>query len=202
VNDADGVAIRDLNVVGSWNGATATGGNVGAGIEFVTHLANNAKHDFVRIQSVTVSGFKWGGIFFEGRVGKSGFNDVEVTDCVARGNGDLGIAFARTQDDDAAYAYTDVRIANCLVENNTGMTEKNTPTGSGILVEDCDGAVVEHNVARENGKFNNTSTAGPSAFSPPTPTPSCCSSTSPTQTTPAAPRTATGSTSTTAPPTR
>ena len=42
----------------------------------------------------------------------------------------VGIVFARTQDDGTAYAYADVRVANCLVENNTGMTEKNTPTGS------------------------------------------------------------------------
>lgn len=161
VNDAPGIVVRDLIVRGSWNSGTASGSNVGAGVEFVSFLPADGKHRFARVQNVDVSGFKWAGVIFEGRLGKAGFADVQVTDTVAHHNGDVGITLIRTQDDGAAYAYTDVYVARCRTFENTGMTDKNLASGWGMTVEDCDRAVVEHNVSYFNGTFNNASSGGP-----------------------------------------
>jgi hypothetical protein len=94
---------------------------------------------------------------------KSGYEDVEITGCTAYDNAYYGILITGSWDAKATrYANAKVRIADCLVYKNPGdpLYHENH-SGRGILVEDCDGGLVERCVAYENGALCDDAPGGP-----------------------------------------
>src|SRR5205823_13247708 len=88
-----GIAVKDLVFSGTWDGLSASGTSVTSGVEFVNTLWGNTKLNYIRVDDVDVSHFKWNGITFEGDNGKSGYSDVRVTNSASHDNGDCGIHF-------------------------------------------------------------------------------------------------------------
>jgi hypothetical protein len=178
VENAGGVEVRDLLCVGQDRTK-----NQGAGVAFINALPGNRKLRHVRIRNVEVRGFgrklpkpgtlpegyqlpEGAGILVAGNASdgsKSGFEDVEIAVCVSHDNGYYGILITGAWDAKArGYANANVRIRDCRVFENSGdpLYHENH-SGSGILVEDCDGGLVERCVAYENGALCNDAPGGP-----------------------------------------
>ena len=98
----------------------------------------------VHVHDVEVSGFGNYGITVGGRNGKSGFSDVRITQARVHHNLVGGIEiegeFSRTSE---GYANREVYIGHCDVYENTGFAGSFGHVGSGIVVSDTDGAVIE-----------------------------------------------------------
>ena len=83
-------ALSDLNFAGSGLD-DPDGGN---GITFAVEIKGGLKLEYVRVDSVEVSGYRWTGIAINGwnaKGGMSGFKDVRITNAVVHDNGDKGI---------------------------------------------------------------------------------------------------------------
>ncbi|MBA3687015.1 MAG: right-handed parallel beta-helix repeat-containing protein, partial [Planctomycetes bacterium] len=94
---------------------------------------------------------------------KSGFTDVEISGCECHDNAYYGILITGAWDTKATtYANADVRILDCRVHDNPGdpLYHENH-SGSGLLVEDCDGGLVDRCVAWENGAQCDGAPGGP-----------------------------------------
>ena len=179
--DRAGVEVQDLVCKGGDKTK-----NEGCGIAFVNTLRNNVRLNHLRIRNVEASGFgrklelpksetglnegfqsaQGAGIFVGGIAadrGKSGFEDVEIAGCVCHGNAYYGILITGFWDDHPArYANNHVHISDCKVFENSGdpLYHENH-SGNGILVEDCDGGLVERCMAYENGALCNKAPGGP-----------------------------------------
>jgi hypothetical protein len=178
VSNAGGVEVRDLICAGMDRTK-----NQGAGVAFVNSLPGNQKLRHVRIGNIEARGFgrelpkpkslpegyqlpQGAGILVGGNPSdgsKSGFEDVEISGCVCHDNAYYGILITGAWDPKSTnFANANVRIRDCRVFQNPGdpLYHENH-SGSGILVEDCDGGVVERCVAYENGALCNDAPGGP-----------------------------------------
>jgi hypothetical protein len=178
VRNAGGIEVRDLICVGADRRQ-----NRGAGVAFVNTLPDNIRLKHVRMRNLEARGFgrelpkpktlpegfqlpQGAGILVAGNASdgsKSGFEDVEITHCESHDNAYYGILITGYWDARATrYANATVRIADCRVFENPGdpLYHENH-SGSGILVEDCDGGLVDRCVAFENGSLCHDAPGGP-----------------------------------------
>jgi hypothetical protein len=162
VRNAGGVVVENLVVTGDDYRT-----NVGSGIKIVTELPNNQKVHFIRINNVEASGFgrkknpgyqtpNGCGIFVGGNASdesKSGYNDVRITRCVTYENEFYGILTTGCwQDNPDTYANRNVYVGYCRMYDNPGDPEyREIHSGSGILIEDVDGGLIEFCEAYNNG---------------------------------------------------
>jgi hypothetical protein len=166
VENAGGVRVADLVVLGA-----GPRYNRGSGVEFVNTLTGGKKLRHVRVENVEASGFGREGVLVHGAPddgSPSGYDDVLVADCALRENLHTGIYFtgwwkAERGRQPHAFAHSNVRVVRCLAEGNPGdPTARNTNrSGSGILLDSVDGAVVEHCEATNNGAENYAHHGGP-----------------------------------------
>ena len=167
VKNLGGIVVRDLVVQGA--GAAR---NRGAGIDIRNTGAVAVRLEFVRVESVDASGFRWAGIYVgggsnssaaPGSVTQSGFRDVRIAYCVSHHNLYYGIHVSGPFDMyPSTYANADVTVSDSVAHHNSGdpfYTDNHS--GSGILVENTDGGVIERCVAYENGGSNGGLTGGP-----------------------------------------
>lgn len=176
VRNIGGIEIKDLIVMGDDYKT-----NVGSGIKIVNELPNNQKLEYIRVQNIEASGFgrkKYSapevypmpngcGIFMGGNASdksKSGFKNVRITNCVTYKNEYFGIyTSGYWQDDPNTYANSDVYVGYCRMYDNPGDPNylKNH-SGSGILMEDVDGGIIEYCEAYNNGYdcFNHAGPCG------------------------------------------
>jgi hypothetical protein len=164
VRNAGGVEVKDLIVMGDDYKT-----NVGSGIKIVNELPDNQKLEYIRIHNIEASGFgreknetiltvgpNGCGIFVGGNTSdksKSGYKDVRITDCVTCQNEYYGILITGYYvDDPTTYANSHVYVSNCKMYDNPGDSEyfKNH-SGSGILMLDVDGGIIEYCEAYNNG---------------------------------------------------
>jgi len=151
-----GVTISGINAVGS--GASSSHGS---GIEFYTDLGGSAKLTGVDIDHVDVSGFHSYGVVLGGGNGKSGYADVDITYVNTHDNGSAGLmTYGQFSSTSTSYANKDVYVGHVNAYNNAGFSGTNTPSGSGIVLSDVDGATIEYSTAYNNGS-NNTNGNGP-----------------------------------------
>ena len=156
------VQIERLNFAGTWHSPTGTGGNVGAGIEFVNTRNDNSKLEHIVVHKADINGFMWAGIRIGGAAAKSGFRGVLLTDNTVRGNGDVGIHIRGEFDKNSnKYSNEKVWIARSRVYSNSGIPDRNATSGNGILVSDVRMATVERTVANNNGALSDFNNAGP-----------------------------------------
>jgi hypothetical protein len=141
-----GIKIDNLNFAGS--GRTTNSKN---GISFYNDLAGNVKLSFVHINNVDVSGFGDNGINVGGWNNISGFNDVRITNANSHDNGKGGIStYGQLKG-----AITNVYVGYSKGYNNTGIATATTNTGSGIVLGNVDGGIVEYSLAYNNGALCN-----------------------------------------------
>ena len=155
-----GVHLVNLNFVG-----TGVSKNTSSGILFLNTLPRSAKFENIRIHQVDVSGFKYSGIHFVAQPTDrswSGFRDVKITNTTSHDNGDAGIScIGAWNPEQKGYAHADFYIGNCSAYRNAGISNKGSHSGSGIVLAQVDGAVIEHCRAYENGSLNNYEGGGP-----------------------------------------
>jgi hypothetical protein len=144
--NSGGVSIENLIVVGA--GRT---NNLGYGICFDNTLTSGKRLGFVRIADVEARGFGVFGILVGGT--HAGFEHVLITNCVVSANLRGGMEVAgRLPWDSTAYAHADVRVTHCKAFDNTGdPTYLNNHSGSGIILYQVDGGVMEYCAAWNNG---------------------------------------------------
>lgn len=155
-----GVHLVNLNFVGA--GALK---NTGSGVLFSNTLPGGIKFANIRVHRVDVSGFKYSGICLTAQPTDgswSGFRDVKITHTTSHDNGDAGIScIGAWNPEQEGYAHTDFYIGNCSVYRNVGIPGKGSHSGSGIVLGQVDGAIVEHCRAYENGQLNDYEDGGP-----------------------------------------
>jgi hypothetical protein len=157
-----GLVVRDLRLTGTWNASTGSGPNLGYGVDVLNTLPNNQKLDYIRVDSVEATGFKFGGIHIDTANQKAGYTDVRITNCRADRNGDVGIA-VRGEFDRLATGYSNanIYIGNCFTDSNSGIPGLGGHSGSGIIIADTNGGMIERCVASNNGTFSNLPQGGP-----------------------------------------
>jgi peptidoglycan/LPS O-acetylase OafA/YrhL len=158
VRDAMGVCVHDLIVIGS-----GIDTNRRSGIVFENDLTRDIKLSFVRIERVEVSGFGEYGILVMGNRGRSGFRDVRISDAVAHDNALAGIYVrGKSPQYSTGHAHEDVTVEYCRAHNNPGLPGPlRENSGSGIVLSDVDGGVIQHCVAWENGRSCSATAGGP-----------------------------------------
>jgi hypothetical protein len=155
VENAGGMAIENLIVVGA--GRT---NNLGYGVCCDNTMTNGRRLDFLRIENVEARDFGILGILVGGI--HSGFEHVLITNCVMHRNlrGGLEVA-GRLPWDSAVYAHADVRVSHCQSFDNTGDPDylKNH-SGSGIVLYQIDGGIMDYCAAWNNGALCRSSGGG------------------------------------------
>jgi len=146
VESAGGVVIEQLVVTG--DGRT---NNSGYGVVFDNQIGTDERLRDIRIANVDVSGFGVFGILVTGT--RCGFANVAITDCELHDNLRGGMEVAgRLPYDAPNYAHANVRVSHCRAYHNTGDPNylKNH-SGSGIVLYQVDGGVMEYCEAWNNG---------------------------------------------------
>ncbi len=161
VRNAGGVEVENLIVMGNDYKT-----NVGSGITIVNELPNNQKLHYIRVHNVEAAGFGRNGIFVGGWASdgsKSGYKDVRITNCVTYQNKYYGIfTFGHDDPNISDYANSNVYVGYCKVYDNPGDPEYyEHHSGSGILMADVDGGVIEYCEAYSNGYDCGSRAGGP-----------------------------------------
>jgi len=154
--NVSGFIVRELNFTG-----TSVDADIQSyGIHFFTDL-DSVKPEFIRIENVEVSGYRWDGISIRGdrNTVSSGYRDVRITNANVHDNGDKGIAVGGPMPPDD-WANKDIYIGHCTVYNIRGILGQNGHSGNGIIVSSLDGGLVEYCVAYNNGENSDCPTSG------------------------------------------
>lgn len=163
IENTAGVQIFGLNVRGGWDNASQSG-NDGSGIAFFMDQGGNTKLEYVLIDRVEVSGFRWSGINIAASPKdqtKSGYRDVRISNCSVHDGGDKGISsWGHWDPTSTDHAIDNLVVRRCEVHNIRGLSSSTSHTGNGIVIADVDGALIELNVAHHNGE-NNRVVGGP-----------------------------------------
>ena len=178
VKDVGGIEVRDIVCEGAGRAK-----NNGCGVAFVNTLPGNVRQKHVRISNVEARGFGRDtissvdqsggfrppagcGIFVGGDAAdksKSGFEDIRIEGCELFENEFYGVLITGCWDEKATrYSNHGLVVADCRFYGNTGDPDyRQKHSGSGILVEDTDGGIVERCAAWENGALCNQTPGGP-----------------------------------------
>lgn len=157
-----GITVQDLVFLG--NG----GSNASNGVWFSTTLTSTAHFSGVSVLRCTVSGFGQNGIIISNDVatGTSGYLSPVIDGCVVFGctfnspaAGTAGILMYGNYGllTLGAASHFNVVINNCLTYNNLGKAGFSNSTGSGIMVSEVNGCVIQYCTSHHNGS---ASTAG------------------------------------------
>ncbi|MFB0555389.1 MAG: choice-of-anchor Q domain-containing protein [Phycisphaerae bacterium] len=174
VLNAGGVVVENLIVMGDDYRT-----NVGSGVKIVNELPNNKKLEYIRVHNVEAAGFgrkkiyamesqptNGCGIFVGGYASdksESGYNDVRITNCVTHQNEYFGILTSGYWHEDSdTYANSNVYVGYCKLYDNPGDPNYfENHSGSGILMEDVDGGIIEYCEAYNNGYKGGCKVGGP-----------------------------------------
>jgi Right handed beta helix region len=163
ITDASGVIVERLILRGGWL-ADAQSGNEGEGVR-ATGTQPGVRSQGLRLRELDIAGFKYAGIGLHARpatdVKDSGYEDVEISDCDVHDNGDFGLLSDGPYIyDGPGYSHRALHVRGVRASFNRGLKNKGEHTGSGIVLSDVDGAVIEHSIAHDNGELNDHSGGG------------------------------------------
>jgi hypothetical protein len=158
VHNTRGFHISDLNVV-SKDRTTSNG----SGILVENDLPGDAKLEGIAIDRVRVSGFGRFGILIAGKAGKSGFRDVRITNTVTHDNSLAGIyVYGELSESATPYAHENVYVGYCTSHSNPGIPGPSLPnSGSGIVLSNVNGGLIERSIAHGNGWLSDSTQGGP-----------------------------------------
>jgi regulation of enolase protein 1 (concanavalin A-like superfamily) len=115
------------------------------GIRIENYSANTVRSGFT-VENCTISGYAHGGVDFGSDASSEGLNDLTINNNNIYNNEEVGIeSWSIT-----TQSNTNITISNNLVHNNYG-DGHSTVTGSGIMLQGLNGAMVEYNSAYDNG---------------------------------------------------
>jgi hypothetical protein len=152
IRNTGGLSIRNLVLKGS-GGST----NSAAGLDITTSLLSDVEH--IYIDSVEVYGFGDSGINVTGGDGSGhGFRDLRVTNVLVHDNVMNGMWMSGFRGG-SGYSHHDVYVGHSVFHHNLGNPPDNS--GNGVVIGGIDGAIMEYNIAYENGTNCNHPGAGP-----------------------------------------
>ncbi|WNJ20107.1 right-handed parallel beta-helix repeat-containing protein [Pontibacter sp. G13] len=154
-----GFEIRDLIIVGD-----GRSDNDRHGILFYRESVSQTYLAHIRIEGVEASGFNRGGItvYAKEDEAEAAFEDIRITGCVSHDNGDHGIELRGKVRSGTKYAFRQAYIGHCESYRNYGQLGKTQAhTGSGIVIGNTDGAIIERSIAYQNGRDNRFQGGGP-----------------------------------------
>ncbi|MEP6596503.1 MAG: right-handed parallel beta-helix repeat-containing protein [Ginsengibacter sp.] len=152
IYNAGGFIIKDLIFMGS--GRTV---NTQAGI-LVYMDKDSTRLSYIRIDNVEVYGYRNAGISVGSWNKAGGLDDVSIINSISHDNGKAGIAsFAKFN-----YVNKNVYIAYNKVYDNPGIaTDTTSNSGSGIVINGANGAVIEYCTSYNNGWLHSNANGGP-----------------------------------------
>jgi Right handed beta helix region len=155
VENAGGVVLQNLIVAGD-----GRSNNAGYGIRCDNMLTNGQRLDGLCITNVEARDFGIFGILVSGA--HAGFEHVLIAYCVMHDNLRGGMEVAgRLPWDSTVYAHADVHVSHCQAFNNTGdPAYLQNHSGSGIVLYQIDGGVMEYCTAWNNGALCRSSGGG------------------------------------------
>jgi hypothetical protein len=160
VYNTGGVTIKNLGIYGSGYSKNSTNG-----IDVYTDTPNAKQYYGITIDSVDVSGFGASGISIAGTPSdhsKSGFEDVTIVNTLAHANGDAGIqSYGNFSSTSTTYSHSNFMLDHVAAYGNVGISTKGSNSGSGIVLGDVNGAVIQNSVASDNGANNGNVGGGP-----------------------------------------
>lgn len=154
--NTSGFKIQNLIFRGAGRTAATT-----AGIDFYTDVPNTLL-TYIYIANVEVYGYKEAGIMFGSWDAlTAGFGNVTVLDSKVYDNGDVGI----TTYSQGRLVHKNFTLRNNKTYNNAGIPEKTSShSGSGIMLGDVDGALIEYCESYNNGWLNAATSTGPNGI--------------------------------------
>jgi hypothetical protein len=158
VRNTMGIEVHDLIVVGSGRET-----NQGSGIVFENTLAGDVQLPHIQVERVSVSRFGRFGLLIDGKRRRSGFREVRVSHVEAHDNALGGICVSgQAPRYSPGFAHAQVYIGYSRCHDNPGVAGPDRKhSGSGIVISDIDGAVIERCVASQNGRLCNSWHGGP-----------------------------------------
>jgi hypothetical protein len=127
--------------------------NSGDGIELYTDLIPRAKN--IRIENTEIYGFGKTGITIGAWNGLAGFENLTIEGVTVHDVLKNGIvSYGYTSQTHVGWAHKDIVIRNCEISNEPGFADPTLHKGSGIILGQVDGALIEHCVAHHNGSAN------------------------------------------------
>ncbi len=151
--------INGLNFTGN---GRSTNNHIGV---FIFHdLPSGVVLPWIRVRNLTVSGFNHEGLIIYATNWNAGFSDVLIENVHAHDNGHAGIIVSGNYPGELAtgYCHMNVVVRNCKAYNNPGEIGLITShTGSGIIVSNTEGALIEYCEAYNNGTDNAFNGGGP-----------------------------------------
>jgi hypothetical protein len=161
IENASDVTVKNIKLVGSGYGK-----NKHCGLLVLNSLNDAKKLKGVHIERVSATGYGIAGIRVAGSApdkGQCGFVGIKVLDCTADSNVYYGIHVVAQWDSDAkTYGNYDVEVRNCTVWDTSGDASfVDSHSGSGILVDNAVGAIIENCTAVNNGFLCACPSAGP-----------------------------------------
>ncbi len=152
IYNAAGFKIKDLIFKGS--GRTT---NTSNGIYIYMDKASTIL-SYLRIENVEAYGYLKAGISVGSWNKASGFNDVSIKNSLSHDNGSAGIDFYA----ETTFVHKNIYVGYNKVYNNSGIAENTTgSTGSGIVLGNVDGAVIEYCSSYNNGWLHSNTYGGP-----------------------------------------
>ncbi len=161
ISDAGGMVVKNLLLK-----SPDRTKNRGCGLRIINTLPQADQRQFIRVDSVTASGFGQDGICLGGAArdgSQSGFTDVRISHCVLFDNQYHGLFITGIWDTNASgYANHHLQITHCLVYENTGdPLFLANHSGSGMEIDDVEDAQITYCAAYRNGFLCNARVGGP-----------------------------------------
>jgi hypothetical protein len=140
--DVNSVTVENLKITASRSAAN----NGSSGINIYSDKAITG----LTISNVSISGFTNGYGLLIGTIGSGTYANISISAVSAFSNGQAGIStYGNTG------TITKFSLTNSSAYNNPGISNSNSPSGSGIMVAGLNGATIQSCIAYNNGSKNN-----------------------------------------------
>jgi hypothetical protein len=154
--NTQGILLKDLVFTGS-----GTSTNFYNGVTFYADTAGDTKFSNITIYNLKINNYGGTGILIGSWNNNTGYNNVLIDRCIVSDILTNGInIWGNDQHTRNDYPHHNVSIKHTEVFNVTGYADSTIHKGSGIIIGQVDGGIIENCVAYNNG-FWNTHCGGP-----------------------------------------
>jgi hypothetical protein len=154
--NTQGITLSNLIIEGSGAATNPTDG-----VMFYNSLANNTRLSNINVLNIEVRNYGKTGITIASSVGNSGYKNVLIEGVLVHHIKTNGITTSGyTSKSHVGWSHQNVTIRNAEVHSVSGYSDPGTHRGSGIIMGQVDGGIIEKSAAHHNGAAN-THCGGP-----------------------------------------
>lgn len=154
--NTQGITVSNLVFVGS-----GMNSNTSDGVLFYTDLSGNIKLENIKVQNVEVSEYGKTGLTLLATSGNSGYKDVLIDSVhVHHVKKDGIVTRGFTMQSHTGWAHENITIRRCESDHVSGYADGGSHRGSGIIMAQVNGGLIENCAAHDNGA-GNTHCGGP-----------------------------------------